>query len=61
MVAGLLVRVKLKSGADAVCEAVVFDMTELDELEEVAVVLEDVEVLEDEVVLTALAPCPGFG
>jgi hypothetical protein len=61
---GLVVRVKLKSGAVGVSEVVVLELAVLDaleEVEEVAAVPEDVEVLDDEIVLTEEVLCPDFG
>jgi hypothetical protein len=52
IVLGPLLRVKLKSGGDGPGGVlVVFELTELDVIEDVAVVLEDVVVLDGEVVL----------
>lgn len=54
IVAGPLPILKLKSGGDGVGGVlVVFELTELDVVEEVAAVLEDVVLLDGEVVLTA--------
>lgn len=52
---------KLKSGAVGLREVVVLELAVLDALEEVAAVLEDVEVLDEEVVLTEDVLCPDFG
>ncbi len=67
IVLGLVVKVKLKSGAVGAIEAVVFETVELVELEaldalaDAAVVLGVRDALEDEVVLDAAAFCPDFG
>jgi len=73
IVPGPLLRVKLKSGADGAGGVlVVFELTELDVIEDVAVALEDVVVLDGEVVLAVEvldiavvlvdeASCAGFG
>ena len=57
IVPGPLLSAKLKNGAEgAGGVSVVFELTELDAMEEVAVALEDVVVLDGEIVLAVEVP-----